>query len=157
MSVLAVLRPNDWDFPLFLHVLGATVLVGGLVVTVAVQLLAWRRTDVADVTAFTRAGFWALVTIVVPGWLIMRLGGQWIYSKEGWSSPDPDWLGIGFTVADIGLPVLVITVVLAGLGVRQLRRSGGTRNVLTRIALPLATLMLVAYVVAIWAMTAKPS
>ena len=30
MSVLAAIRPDDWNFPLLLHVLGAMLLVGGL-------------------------------------------------------------------------------------------------------------------------------
>ena len=30
MTVLALIRPDSWEFPLFLHVLGAMVLVGGL-------------------------------------------------------------------------------------------------------------------------------
>jgi hypothetical protein len=30
MSILAVVRPDSWNFPLFLHVLGAMILVGGL-------------------------------------------------------------------------------------------------------------------------------
>ena len=30
MSVVALIRPDSWNFPLFLHVLGAMILVGGL-------------------------------------------------------------------------------------------------------------------------------
>ncbi len=29
-AVLASIRPDSWNFPLFLHVLGAMILVGGL-------------------------------------------------------------------------------------------------------------------------------
>ena len=29
MSVLAAIRPDSWNFPLLLHVLGAMILVGG--------------------------------------------------------------------------------------------------------------------------------
>jgi uncharacterized membrane protein len=155
--VLAATRPTDWDFPLFLHVLGAMVLVGGLVVAVAMQLIAWRRRDPADVAAFSRGAFWALLTVALPGWVLMRVGGEWIYSKEGWSGEnDPDWLGIGYVAADVGLLVLLVTVLLAGLGVRQLRRSGGVSSILGRVATPLATILLIVYLVAVWAMTAKP-
>jgi hypothetical protein len=108
-------------------------------------------------TAFDRAAFWALLTVALPGWIVTRVGAQWIYSKEGWSGEDdPDWLGIGYTVADIGLPVLLISIILAGIGVRRLK-GGRPTNLLGRIATPLATLLLVAYLVAVWAMTAKPS
>jgi uncharacterized membrane protein len=157
VTVLAAIRPTGWDFPLFLHVLGAMILVGGLVVAVAMQLLAWRRRDPADVAAFSRGAFWALMTVALPGWVVMRAGGEWIRSKEGYSGPDdPSWLGLGYFAADIGFVVLLVTVLLAGLGVRQLRRSGSGTSVLTRVATPLATILLIVYLVAVWAMTTKP-
>ena len=155
--MLAAIRPTGWDFPLFLHVLGAMILVGGLVVAVAMQLLAWRRRDPADVAAFSRGAFWALLTVALPGWVLMRVGAEWIYSKEGWTGEnDPDWLGIGYLAADAGFLVLLVTVLLAGLGVRQLRRTGGGASILGRVATPLATILLILYLVAVWAMTAKP-
>jgi hypothetical protein len=157
MSMLATTRPTDWDFPLFLHVLGATVLVGGLITAVALQVSAWRQREPAELTAFSRGGFWALLTVALPGWVVMRVGAEWIYSKEGYNGDnDPNWLGIGYLAADIGFIVLLVTILFAGLGVRRLRRPGASANVLGRIAMPLATLLLVLYLVAVWAMTAKP-
>ena len=157
MSVLAAIRADELGFPLFLHILGAMILVGGLVTTVGFQVLAWRGRDQANMAAFDRAAFWSLLTVALPGWIVMRVGAQWIYSKEGWSGEDdPDWLGIGYTIADIGIVVLVISIVLAGIGVRRLR-GGRASNALGRIATPLVTLLLIAYLVAVWAMTAKPS
>ena len=153
--MLAVIRPGDWNFPLFVHVLGAMVLVGGLVIALGAQVVAWRRREPAEVVALSRTAFWALVFVAVPGWVVMRAGAEWIYSKEGWSGEnDPSWLGIGFTVADIGLPVLVIAIVLAGFGVRQLRKAG--KSAVGRVATPLVIVLLIAYLVAVWAMTAKP-
>jgi uncharacterized membrane protein len=155
--VLAAIRPTGWDFPLFLHVLGAMILVGGLVVAVSMQILAWRRHDSADVAAFSRGAFWALLTVALPGWVLMRVGGEWIRSKEGYSGEnDPSWLGFGYFAADVGFLVLLVTVLLAGLGVRQLRRSGGGASILGRVATPLATILLIVYLVAVWAMTTKP-
>jgi hypothetical protein len=157
VTVLAATRPTDWDFPLFLHVLGAMVLVGGLLTAVGLQLFAWRQREPGELTAFSRGGFWALLTVALPGWVLMRLGGEWIRSKEGWTGDnDPTWLGIGYLAADIGFVVLLVTILIAGLGVRRLRKSGGTAAVLGRIATPLATILLVLYLVAVWAMTAKP-
>jgi hypothetical protein len=155
--LLAALRPTDWDFPLFLHILGATILVGGLVVAVAAQVLAWRRQEPADVVTFGRAAFWSLLAVALPGWIVMRVGAEWIYSKEGWSGEDdPSWLGVGFLTADLGGIILLVTLVLAGIGARQVARSGGARSVFARIAAPFASLLLAAYLVAVWAMTAKP-
>jgi hypothetical protein len=157
MNLLAATRPTEWDFPLFLHVLGAMVLVGGLVTAVGMQAYAWRRREPGELLAYSRGGFWALLTVALPGWVLMRVAAEWIRSKEGWTGDnDPTWLGIGYLVADIGFVVLLITILLAGLGVRRLRKSGGTAAVLGRIATPLATLLLVGYLIAVWAMTAKP-
>jgi hypothetical protein len=157
MSVLAATRPTDWDFPLFLHVLGAMILVGGLLTAVGMQAFAWTRRQPADLVAYSRGGFWALLVVGLPGWVLMRVGAQWIYSKEHYTGDnDPGWLGIGYLVADAGFIVLLVTILLAGFGVRRVRRPGATTNVLGRIATPLATILLVAYLVAVWAMTAKP-
>jgi hypothetical protein len=155
--ILAATRPSEWDFPLFLHVLGAMILVGGLVTTVGLQAFAWRRRESSDVAAFSGGAFWALVTVALPGWVLMRVGGEWIQSKEGWTGDNvPSWLDIGYFAADAGFIVLLVTILLAGLGLRRLRRRGAATDVLARIATPLATILLVAYLLAVWAMTAKP-
>jgi uncharacterized membrane protein len=155
--MLAAIRPTGWDFPLFLHVLGAMILVGGLVVAVGMQVFAWRRRDPADAAAFSRGAFWALLTVALPGWVLMRIGGEWLRTKEGWTGDnDPSWLGFGYLAADVGVLLLLVTVLLAGLGVRQLRRSGGGASILARVATPLATILLILYLVAVWAMTTKP-
>jgi hypothetical protein len=156
MGLIAATRPTEWDFPLFLHILGAMILVGGLLTAVGLQVFAWRRRGPGDLVAYSRGAFWALLTVALPGWVLMRVAGEWIRSKEGWESPDPGWLGIGYFAADAGFLVLLITILLAGLGMRQLRKTGGTANVFGRVATPLATILLVAYLIAVWAMTTKP-
>ena len=150
--MLAAIRPDNVNFPLLVHVLGATVLVGGLTTAFIAQLFAWRREE-PGATAFTRLSFWSLLLAALPGWIVMRVGAEWVYSREGWDQVDnePDWLGIGYITAEPGLLLLLISLVLAGL---SMRRGSGT---LARIATVLTTVMLVAYVIAIWAMTAKPT
>jgi hypothetical protein len=152
MSVLATIRADDWNLPLFVHVVGAMILVGGLVTGAAA--LAFAK----DHAKLLRLGFWALMLVSFPGWIIMRLGAQWIYSREGWDNvPDnlqPDWLGIGYLVADAGGLVLVITLILGGIGVRRLEAGKGSG--LLKATLVLSVLLLAAYVVAVWAMAGKP-
>jgi hypothetical protein len=152
MSVLATIRADDWNLPLFVHVVGAMILVGGLVTGAAA--LAFAKDD----AKLLRLGFWALMLVSFPGWIIMRLGAQWIYSREGWDNvPDnlqPDWLGIGYLVADAGGLVLVITLILGGIGVRRL--EAGKSSGLLKATLVLSVVLLAAYVVAVWAMAGKP-
>jgi hypothetical protein len=152
MSILATVRPDDWNFPLFVHVLGAMILVGGLVTGAAA--LAFARDD----AKLLRLGFWALMLVSFPGWIIMRIGAQWIASKEHLNNlPDklvPTWLSIGSLVADAGGLVLVVTLIIGGIGVRRL--EAGKSSGLLRATLVLSVVLLAAYVVAVWAMAGKP-
>jgi hypothetical protein len=139
--MLALVRPESWNFPLFLHVLGAAVLIGALGATIVIALRApaWRGLLVRTI-AF----------LVLPGWLLMRFAGQWIDSKENVPG-DPAWLGIGFLVGDAGLLLLVVTALLAWWGLRRPQRGWPVKAVAV-----LASVYLIALFVAVWAMTAKP-
>jgi len=152
MSVLATVRPDSWNFPLFLHVVGAMILVAGLLTGAAALFFA--RGD----EKLLRLGFWSLMLVSFPGWVLMRIGAEWIFSREGWSKvPDslrPDWLGIGLVIADAGGLILVITLILGGIGVRRLEANKGSG--LLKAVLVLSVVLLAAYVVAVWAMAGKP-
>jgi hypothetical protein len=154
--MLAVIRPDDWNFPLLLHVLGASVLLGALITALTAQLLAWRRP--ADVVPFARLSFRTLLIAAIPAWFLMRIGGEWVASK-GWNDADPApaWLDIGYMTAEAGGLLILISTILAGIGARRLGRSGGEQGAtLVRVATVLVVLVTLAYVVAVWAMSAKP-
>jgi hypothetical protein len=153
VSVLAAIRPDDWNFPLLLHVVGAMTLVGGLFA--AAGTLGFARGD----ARLLRHGYWALLAAALPGWVLMRVGAQWIYTKEGWDDlpegTEPTWLEIGGVTADLGAPILLVALIAGGVGVYRLRSGGG--SALLRLTLALAVVLLAAYVVAVWAMAGKPS
>jgi hypothetical protein len=158
LGALATIRPDSWNLPLFLHVLGAMVAMGGVALAFVYLTLAWR----GDSPAMLRAGYRALLYGALPGYLVMRVGAQWVYSKEGLDSlpTDPSWVGTGFAVADGGLLLLLIATITCGVGNRRSRAGGGdvagpTTGI--RVATVLAGIVLVAYVIAIWAMTTKPT
>jgi hypothetical protein len=148
--MVGAIRPDAWDFPLFLHVAGAMLLVGALVVVVATTAGALRRGDGVEV--LTRLGFRTLLIGVLPAYILMRAAAEWIASKED-VPDDADWLGIGYSVADGGLLLTIIAAVLAW---RAARRGSAGPGGLGRGVLVLAAVLIVAYGVAIWAMTAKP-
>jgi hypothetical protein len=152
IGVLAVVRPDSWNFPLFVHVLGAMILVGGLVT--GASTLAFAKGD----ARLLRLGYWSLLAISLPGWVLMRIGAEWIASKENWDDvPDdliPAWLDIGLIVADAGALVLLIALVVGGIGVYRMRQGKGAG--LLKVTLALSLLLLAAYVVAVWAMAGKP-
>jgi hypothetical protein len=153
MSFLAASRLDSWNFPLFLHVLGAMVLVGGLVA--GASALGFARGDVR----FLRLGYWSLLAVSLPGWVLMRVGGQWIYSREGWDDlpegvDDPGWLALGFVVGDLGGLILLLALILGGVGTYRLRAGKGAG--LLKTTLVLSLILVAASVVAVWAMTGKP-
>jgi hypothetical protein len=126
MSTLAAIRPDDWNFPLFLHVLGAMVLVGATLT--AASSVAFARGE----TGLLRVGYWSLLAVGLPGYILMRIGAQWIYSKEGLDDApiEAAWTGIGFIVADAGALLLLVALVVGGIGMYRLRTGGG-RGLLT--------------------------
>jgi nitrate reductase NapE component len=152
MTIVATVRPDSWESPLLVHVLGAMILVGGLLA--GVSSLALARGDVK----FLRLGYWSLLAVALPGWLLMRIGAEWIASREGWTAkgvPTPTWLSIGFILADAGGLILLVSLIVGGIGVRRLRAGQGAA--LLRTTLVLSVALLGAYVVAVWAMAGKPS
>jgi len=153
MSVLAFVRPDSWNFPLFLHVLGAMILVGGLLA--GASALAFAKGE----ARLLRLGYWSLLAVSLPGWVLMRIGAGWIYSKEHWGDvpKEPDWLGIGYITADLGALLLITSVVLAGFGARRLAQADSGPSIMARSAGVLTIVVLAAYLVAVWAMTAKPT
>jgi hypothetical protein len=148
--MLAAMRAGSVDLPLFLHVLGAMVLVGGLLVTTTSVLVA--RRDVR----LLRLGYLSLLAVCLPGYVVMRIGAEWTYAKEhlGDMPSDPTWIGIGYGTADVGGLLLLLALILGGIGVRRLRDG---RTGLVRASLFLSVVLLAAYVVTIWAMGAKPA
>jgi hypothetical protein len=144
MSLLAAIRPDDWNLALFVHILGAMTLVGALVLVLVA--LAERN---------LRLGYRALLLGVVPGWIVMRGGAEWIAEKEKVNDldPVPSWVDVGYSVSDPMLVLIIVATVCAGLAARRQQQGGALRGT----ALVLTAIMAVAAFVAIWAMSTKPT
>jgi hypothetical protein len=154
MSTIALIRPDSWDLPLFVHILGAMILVGALSLSAVSLIAAWRSGS----AALTKLGFMTLFYGAIPGYIVMRGGAQWIAHKEGLEDSDLSWIGIGFSVSDAGFVLLLISLVIGGIGVRRINRGdGGTPSVSARVATGLISIFLLACLVAVWAMTTKPT
>ncbi len=149
---LAAIRPGAWDLALFVHVAGAMLMVAALVIVLAVMGGALRRGDGADV--LTRLAFRGLLLGVLPAYVLMRAGAEWIASKEKLGDSNAEWIGIGYGTADGGLLVAIIATIVAW---RAMRRGAAGAGGLGRAVVVLSGLLLVAYAVAIWAMATKPA
>jgi hypothetical protein len=145
--LIALIRPDSWDLPLFAHVLGAVVLFGGVG---AVFLLTVAGIRMPGQSIFTgKLAFRTLMYVVWPSYVVMRVGAQWIYSKEDLQPDMPTWISVGILVGDGGAVVLLGLTVLGWLALA--RRPG-----FARYFGGLAGLYLVGLLLAWWAMSAKP-
>jgi hypothetical protein len=147
--MLATIRPDSWNLPLFLHVLGATILFGATA-TVAIAGFAGRaRREHSALLA--RIVVKTFLLGVVPSFILMRVGAGLIVDKE-FPDKTPGWIDIGFLVSEPGAILLIIVGILAWL---TARKQGAGR---AAVAVPvLASIYLVALGVAWFAMSAKPS
>jgi hypothetical protein len=148
--MLAIIRPDEWNFPLLVHVAGAALLVGALVLAAGALLMAARGGDGADVSALTRFGSRAILFAVIPSYIVMRVGAEITLSEED-LDPEPDWVGIGYATTDLGLLLIIAAAIT---GAVAARRAGQSRNLAASAYLTIAVLAL--SLVALWAMTAKP-
>ena len=143
----ARIRPTEWEIPLFLHVAGAMILVGALLLSATALVSAWRAEDAGAL----RLGYRSLLIVALPAWLVMRVAAQWVLEESGFDE-DEAWIGIGFGTSELSLLLLIAATVLTGISVRRAEAGGRVRA-----ATILVGIVLVLYVVAIWAMTAKPA
>jgi hypothetical protein len=105
-----------------------------------------------------RLGYWTLLAVALPGYVVMRIGAHWIEDKEGLNeegADEPAWLVIGYVVADLGALLLLVTLIVGGIGVWRLRSDKGAGFL--KAAMILAFAILAAALVAVWAMAGKPN
>lgn len=153
--MLAAIRPDEQSFALLLHLVGATVVFGALLASATSLLLA--RGD----TRLLRLGYFSLLLVGLPGLILLRLAGEWLYRQQHWDDlraqiGRPQWLDIGFVVADWGGLLFLLSLVLGGIGIRRLRDGKGGAGLL-QVTMVISLVLILAYVVAVWAMTGKPS
>jgi hypothetical protein len=154
LSTLAAVRPGAWNWALFLHIGGAMALVASLILALYAIRIARERGD----QPAAEFAFRVLLRFTLPAYIVMRVGAQLIASKEHLEDSKDAWLGIGFGVSDAGLLLLIAGLVLTGLMARRAKAGSsvaGTTQL--RVAGVLAGLLIAAYIVAIWAMTTKPT
>ncbi|TML22076.1 MAG: hypothetical protein E6G11_07395 [Actinobacteria bacterium] len=167
---LADLRPSNFNVPLFIHVGGAMILVGG--VLTAAAALSFARGDVRQI----RFGYFSLLFVAFPGLILTKLGATLIWHKESSHSlmgaafphrDDPRWIEIGGTALDGGGALLVLALILGWFGLRRIDGKTDfvaklpivgkwTGETLLRLTTLIALALLVGYFIAVWAMAGKP-
>ena len=154
--MLAAIRPDVQSFALLLHLVGATVVFGALLASAASLALARGE------TRLLRLGYFSLLLVGLPGLILMRLAGEWLYRLQNWDDlpeqfDEPAWLQIGFVAADWGGVLFLLALALGGVGVYRLRNDKKGGAGLLQATMVIALILIVAYIVAVWAMTGKPN
>ena len=153
--LFAVDRANDLDLALIVHVLGAMILVGGLVTAAAMSVIGWRD----EGSDLRRRSHRTLLAVALPAGSSCASAPQWAYSEAGWDDvaddQEPAWIGIGYITAEAGGLLLLIALILGGIGMRRERKGGG--GTLLRISGVIAAVLVLVYVIAVWAMGGKPT
>ena len=170
-SDLAKIRPDSWNFPLLIHVTGAMILVGGVLTAATALVLA--RGDARKL----KLGYYSLLFVAFPGLILAKLGATAIWSKESSHSfigaafphsDDPRWIMIGGTALDGGTGLLVLALILGWFGLRRMDGQSDflakipvlgkmTGQTLLKLTTLISVVLLAGYVLAIWAMSTKPS
>jgi len=132
---------------LFLHVLGATLLFGGVL---TVTILGFAAPRIEQHAALLRRLAFAFTLLVVwPSFVVMRVGAQLVVTAENLDKKSPRWVDVGFAVSDAGILVLLLVTLFAWL---SLRRAWAGRALTA-----LSAAYLVALGIAWFYMSAKPS
>ena len=145
MNVASLCGPTC-GAPLFLHVLGATLLFGTLLAVTTLGFASIRIVEHGPL--LRRLAFTVMLAGVWPSYILMRVGAQWVLSHEGLDDDPPGWVGVGFLVSDAGILVLLVLTLLGWLGLRRPRLGMWFAG--------LAAIYLLALGVAVFAMSAKP-
>jgi hypothetical protein len=155
VSALAAIRPDEWNLPVFVHVLGALVLTGAVALAAAYLFSAWRTGSAANLRLAVRS----LVLGVIPSWIVLRGSAEWLFYKEGFDDLDeqPGWIGIGYMATDLGFLLIVVSSILGYVALRKTRGGDEGPKKGIKVAAVLISLLLVLNVIALWAMTTKPS
>jgi hypothetical protein len=132
--------------PLFLHVLGAIALFGGVGAVAVLAVAALReRTQTA---MLQRAAFRTTLLLVWPAYVVMRVGAQWVASNEHLDKSPPGWVGVGLAVSDAGILILAVITLLGWFAPRRPKAG--------KFLAALSVLYVIALGVAWFAMSAKP-
>ncbi len=159
MIGFGTIRPGEWDIPLFLHVLGAFVLIGSAALAATFLFAAARDGSASNLRLALRT----LTIGVIPAWIVLRVAAEWIADKEGFADLDepPSWINIGYIASELGFLLIIVSSLLAWFTLRRVRADDGDAEAApssaVRAAAILLAVVLVLQVVALWAMTTKPT
>ena len=154
--MIAVLRPDSWNWLLLFHLLAASVLVGGVLTVVLVSLATARKAWPEQVPLLRAIAFRTNLVVVLPAFIAVHVFGDLLANRE-YKDNDPDWLSAGFAITDIALIVGGVLLTLLQFWVLRRTRAGQPGGWPATLATYLPAIVLAALVSVIVLMAGKPA
>jgi hypothetical protein len=153
--MIAVLRPDSWNWLLLFHLLAAFALVGGVLTVVLVSLATARKAWPEQVPLLRAIAFRTNLVVVLPAFIAVHVFGDLLANRE-YKHGDPDWLSAGFAITDIALIVGGVLLTLLQFWVLRRTRAAQAGGWQAGVATYLPAVILAALVSVIVLMAGKP-
>lgn len=153
--MLAVIRPNDWNWLLLFHLLSAFVLVGGVLTVVLASLAAGREADPEHVPLLRAVAFRTNLVVVLPAFVVLFVFGDVLANRE-YKHGDPDWLSASYVITGVSLIVGGVFLTLLQFWVLRRTRAGQLGGWPAELATYVPAVILAALVTVIVLMAGKP-
>ena len=153
--MLAAIRPDSWNWLLFLHLLFAFTLVGGVIAVVISSLAAGNGSNTEHVPLLRAIAFRTNLLVVLPAFVLVHVFGQLLADKE-YEDDEPDWLSLGFSLTDAALIVGGVLLTLLQYWVLRRVRGGDPGGWPAAAATFLPPLVLATLVAVVVLMAGKP-
>ena len=152
--MIAVLRPDSWNWLLLFHLLAASALVGGVLAVVLVSLAAAQKAWPEQVPLLRAIAFRTNLVVVLPAFIAVHVFGDLLGGRE-YKHGDPDWLSAGVVITGVALIVGGVLLTLLQFWVLRRTRAGQAGGWQARVASYLPA-VLAALVSVIVLMAGKP-
>jgi hypothetical protein len=145
---------NEWL--LFVHVLAAMGLVGGVLTVTIVSLAAARSAWPQHVPLLRALAFRTNLVLVLPAFVAVHVLGDLLANRE-YEHGEPDWLNTAFAVTDVDLIVGGVVLTALQFWVLRRTRAGRPAGWPEHLAAYLPVAVLAALVAVLVLMAGKPA
>ena len=154
--MLGAIRPTDWNWLLFGHLLAAFALVAGVIVVTLTSLAATRSGRPEQTPLLRAIGFRTNLAVVIPAFVAIHILGGILADREfPGDTAEPSWLGASFAITTIATVVAALLALLQYWALRR-ARAGSTGGWQAATATYVPPVVLAALVAVIVLMAGKP-